>query len=213
LNFGRFAGALRANARQTIKPGAFILAYYTGNLQAASMTSDITQFIVDKPSEDVSVSTASPTPQQFYPETPTAPVSYQPVRLVAATTETQTRLPFTVVALIILLIILIIVVLHRLLSPEWKKRGLAGALADREWILYTRPGCGYCTKQMDVLGGGYSKRVVCVSGASTAAGSMSELEGPLKCKEVSGFPTWVNARTGKVKTGLRDRAELDAMLL
>lgn len=60
-------------------------------------------------------------------------------------------------------ILLILVIVYYIAAP----RGLSHRLAKHGWILFVRDGCGYCTKQMKVLGGSYSKLVECAPGGSS----------------------------------------------
>ena len=120
--------------------------------------------------------------------------------------------------LMALLIILLIVIVVCMLSMTFNRRGkkphsLARELAIRGWVLYTRPGCPYCTKQMRVLDVEvYPKQVVCIGKISSTSGTMPDSQGPYSCKNVEGFPFWVNEFTNVSRTGLQNRAQLEQML-
>jgi len=84
--------------------------------------------------------------------------------------------------IIVLIVVLLIWVYKQYIEKESfdtsKESQLGKALADRGWKLYTRKGCGYCDKQMKVLGGSYPKMIDCA--------------GNNKCDGIRAFPTWVN---------------------
>ena len=88
-------------------------------------------------------------------------------------------------------------------------RGLGDKLAARGWVLYTREGCGYCTKQMKVLGGEYPKRVEC-SMAGKCVNAYCDAP-PMTCGQITGYPTWVHAGTKAMKSGLQTRTSLEWM--
>ena len=117
-----------------------------------------------------------------------------------------------VAAVVVLVLVLVAYAFNRSESESEEKfapatDGLGGALAAAGWVLYTRPGCIYCEKQMDALGGaGYPKRVVCSGGAPKDA------QAPRPCSEVAAFPFWVNERRPELtRTGLQSREELRRM--
>jgi hypothetical protein len=163
------------------------------------------QFIVDSPP-------AAP-PQQFYAaqaqyyEAPGAAKAYQ----VVPTPPKGNGNSGVLIALLIVL--LVVAILYMCLKAQQYQggRSLGNALASCGWVLYTLPGCTYCTKQMDALGEAtYPKQVVC--GRSTASGTMSDSQGPYLCKNVQAFPFWVNEYTSATRTGLQDRKQLRQML-
>jgi hypothetical protein len=83
------------------------------------------------------------------------------------------------------------------------KNSLVAQLADAGWVLYTMSGCGYCTKQLSVLGvSAYPKQVHC-GGGKSVGGSLTETQGTKMCSDVPGFPHWVNTQTGQSKGGMQ----------
>ncbi len=115
-----------------------------------------------------------------------------------------------------------------LLAAWWGRRqqSLVTQLADKGWMLYTKPGCSYCTAQYAELGiydGTYPKQVVCgdapepvvlgPGGTRTIPvnPTLKQTLGPVPCRAVPGFPFWVNAKTGDQRTGLQRQSALKAM--
>ena len=83
------------------------------------------------------------------------------------------------------------------------------ALASAGWYLYTRPGCSWCHKQIDALGGSYANRIECgKDGASPAPPA-----GAPACTDpkISGYPFWYNATTGQSRTGFQNSEALLSM--
>ena len=141
--------------------------------------SDITQFVVDSPAAQ---------PQEYYTAPPPAVVYLAQPRVY----KEKKSSAWLLWAVLIVLIIVVAVAVDR-------RRNLARRLANRGWVLYTKPGCGYCTRQLAELGGPYPRQIDC-SGTN-----------PL-CAHISSFPTWVNSRTRDTRVGLQSREELLAML-
>ena len=115
----------------------------------------------------------------------------------------------------LLIVLLVFAILYLCLQAQQCQggRSLGNALASCGWVLYTRPGCSYCTKQMDALGEAtYPKQVVCAGSAASASGTMSDSQGPYLCKNVPAFPFWVNEYTSATRMGLQDRKQLHQML-
>jgi len=153
-----------------------------------------------------------PSRPAYAPQRPTAPPQgYAPAPLPGK--QSPPRGGASPNVLTALLIVLVVVAILYLAMQYWGGSSLGNALASCGWILYTRPGCGYCDKQMDALGENtYSKQVVCVGGASSAAGTMSDSQGPYLCKKVPAFPFWVNEYTSATRTGLQDKKQLHQMI-
>lgn len=104
-------------------------------------------------------------------------------------------------------IVLVIIILFYVLTPS--RGGISSKLAKNGWILYTRDGCGYCTKQLNELGGHYPKIVRCAQGGKLIKSDVDNP--PLTCGQITGFPTWVNTKTGDKKVGLQKHHDLESM--
>jgi hypothetical protein len=155
------------------------------------------QFIVDSPP-------AAP-PQQYY-EAPAAAKTYKVVPISPEGNGNSG-------VLTALLIVLLVVAILYLAMHYQGGRSLGNALASCGWVLYIRPGCPLCTKQMDALGEDtYPRQVVCFGSAASASGTMSDSQGPYLCDKVPGFPFWVNEYTSATRSGLQDRKQLRQML-
>ena len=100
-------------------------------------------------------------------------------------------------------IVLIIVIIYSTCFPKI----LASKLANRGWLLVSRDDCGYCKKQLAVLGGSYSKVAKCTPSGFT--GTTEKL--PFECEDVPGFPYWFNTRNGATKVGFQDKKALKGM--
>lgn len=74
-------------------------------------------------------------------------------------------------------------------------------LVNAGWKLYTRPGCGWCTAQIKLLG----------SYPATVCGTPA----PVACKDIKAFPHWRrgSGTSGVVETrdGMQDLAALEIM--
>jgi len=81
-------------------------------------------------------------------------------------------------------------------------------LAEMGWVLYTRPGCPWCEKQLDLLGGAFPATIVC-PGTDAA----KRFPGALSCDDpkVVGFPFWYNTKTKESRTGMQNVAALSAL--
>lgn len=104
-------------------------------------------------------------------------------------------------AFVTALLVVLLVVLIAWLFQRHRRAKLASRLARDGWVLYTRPGCGYCTKQAAVLGvKKYAREISCQLGSKGL------------CDKIKGFPHWYNMRTHASRTGLQTRRELEDML-
>jgi hypothetical protein len=162
------------------------------------------------PSYSVAPATYSE-PPTTYSAKPSAYSADAPGRLYNASARSPGGsyfMPAVVAALVLVLIVLLV--------ARQTSQGLANSLAARGWVLYTRPGCPYCTKQLDELGltgkKTYPRTVVCGSApALTGAGDGAKRAQPT-CEAVSGVPFWFNVRTAASRTGLQNRKALEHML-
>ena len=78
---------------------------------------------------------------------------------------------------------------------------LSAALGAGGWRLLVRPGCGFCHKQLALLGGAAPPGLPVVDCSGPGAG----------CAGVAAVPAWVNARTGAVRLGFLDAPALREM--
>jgi hypothetical protein len=104
-------------------------------------------------------------------------------------------------------VVLVIILLYYMMSPQ--RGGVSSKLAKKGWILYTRDGCGYCTKQLKELGGHYPKIVRCAQGGTLVKSDVNDP--PSTCAQITGFPTWINTKTGDKKVGFQKQHDLEAM--
>lgn len=154
----------------------------------------LSEFIVESPaaaSAPASAPAAAPamaTPQRFYPMPP-------PAAIFVASPKVKKSSNRLLIALVIVLVLVIAYAAMRF----WKKKSLGDHLASQGWVLYTKPGCGFCTKQLALLGARYPKTVVC-SGQNPA------------CKKIQAFPLWANVKTHKTRTGFQGQKQLEGML-
>lgn len=163
------------------------------------------RFVIDSP--------PAAGPQQFYAAASLPAKTYT----VVPTPPKRNGNAGVFTALLIVLLVFAILYLGLSALQYRGSRGLGDALASRGWVLYTRPGCAFCTKQVSALYPGgtenvYPKQVVCVGDAASASGSMSDSQGPYLCKNVPAFPFWANEYTTATRTGLQDRKQLRQML-
>ena len=158
--------------------------------------SGISQFIIDRSDDSQNAVASTSAPQQFSPPTT--------VYVAQVRTALFSRSSSVLAAILIVLLIVVIFYFAR-------RRTLARNLAACGWILYTRPGCGFCTKQIMTLGvKTYPKQIVCIG--STSLGGMSDSQGPYMCENVNAFPFWVNEFTNATRTGFQNREQLYQML-
>jgi hypothetical protein len=117
-----------------------------------------------------------------------------------------------------LLILAVVLVLFFALVPRGRvgagRRGfpLAEELAFAGWVLYGRPGCPWCARQLEALGTNqYPKMVTCEGEKGEYTGVLADGDIPLLCKNVQAFPLWVNATTGATRTGFQSVPQLEYM--
>lgn len=110
---------------------------------------------------------------------------------------------------IFFIIILVLVLL--ILFFMWFSKKLSRRLARAGWIVYYRYGCGYCTKQKEVLNNDFKQFIECDQYGNIIAGYTTNP--PISCSDpnIQGFPFWYNTRTGAVRFGLQDTSALEQM--
>lgn len=94
---------------------------------------------------------------------------------------------------------------------SWASTSLPRRLAAAGWVLYVQPRCAACKAQLAVLGGKYSKVVVCEGGRFLAAKKGARPVVP--CGQLTGTPTWVNSQTGATATGVQSALQLQMLLV
>ena len=112
----------------------------------------------------------------------------------------RTRYNISIAVIVIVLIAIIILLIFMITEPT-----IAQKLASNGWQVYYKPGCKYCDLQKSELGH-YPLSVVCDGNDQTANKSS------MACKDVTGFPYWVNIKTGKTKVGLQKKESLIRMI-
>lgn len=101
----------------------------------------------------------------------------------------------------VVLIIILSAVVHRWYiradRGDDKSMPLTVGLANKGWVLYSKPGCGACDAQKRLLGEPYLSTIEC--------------EGA-KCSGVTRrFPFWLNTTTDESRVGLQSLGSLAAM--
>jgi thiol-disulfide isomerase/thioredoxin len=106
-----------------------------------------------------------------------------------------------IVALLALLAALVIYILIK----NSDRDGFANGAPAGDWRLLYAPWCGFCKKQMALVGDWCRERpgrcVDCTRPENSAI-----------CTKANGYPTWLNEKTGAVLPGYRDAAALRAMV-
>lgn len=108
-------------------------------------------------------------------------------------------------------ILLLILILWQVARPRRRDRfdsaDISRRLASKGWIFLAMPGCHFCKLQKDLLPN--YPRVLEVSKGKIVGGYTSTP--PVDISGVTGFPTWINAKTKEKKVGLQKEADLEGM--
>lgn len=147
---------------------------------------------------------AVPTKQPLQGPPTALPTTYYSPPTNGSDDDSQATMRVLVTAMAIVLIILL---LYFIMAP---RRSLSSRLARCGWVLYVRDGCGYCSRQMDILNGHYPKIVEC--GKDGTQVNTTCANPPFQCSQVSGFPYWANTVTKETKVGLQKQGDLEKML-
>lgn len=115
-------------------------------------------------------------------------------------------------ALVVLVIVAAYYLWRRARGPKGPQKGLGQALADAGWVVVLRDGCGWCTKQLAVLGGAYPRYVECAKGGPAYHGVSAAEKAKLPACGTVGTPYWANVKTGQKAPGYQDAAKLHALL-
>ena len=102
-----------------------------------------------------------------------------------------------------ILVVLLILVIFCMVYFGCSGRALSAKLCKSGWILFVRPGCSFCDKQLRALGGNpFPRQITC--GASAGASKA--------CSKIPAFPFWINSRTGDTRVGFQNQIRLLEML-
>jgi hypothetical protein len=122
-------------------------------------------------------------------------------------------------AVYIAVVVLILIILGFILySSSTKTKNNSNfkpspSLADKGWVVYMRPGCGWCDKQKNTLAeSGMSYQYVACGQLGDAPGGESVSAPSNKpCDSVRGFPLWYNKLTKEEKPGYLDLNKINAL--
>lgn len=113
---------------------------------------------------------------------------------------------------IAVLVMFVIVILFVLYAPgPWnnndfehmKNQSLAKNLSETGWLLYTKHGCPWCTKQLAEFPENEYADLPVIECA---------LPGNPYCAGVNAFPTWKNRKTGETVSGYKPKSALADMV-
>ena len=137
----------------------------------------------------------------------------------AAPVGSAQMLKILLLSMAIVVIIVVVAVVHLRRKARRFGRALAadlvGArLAQLGWILYTRPGCPWCDRQMAELGGIYPAHIECTGDTAAVAAEVAKYPGAIACDDpkVVGFPFWLNTKTQDTRAGMQKQADLEQMI-
>ena len=85
-------------------------------------------------------------------------------------------------------------------APRPREPSLGDRLKGAGWVLYHTPGCGFCVRQLELLGG-KDARVPMVNCEERRD----------QCAGVGSFPTWRNSKSGAQRVGYQDKRQLMEM--
>jgi hypothetical protein len=118
----------------------------------------------------------------------------------------------------LLAVLAIVVMVYYATKPANRKRGeVSSGLMKNGWILYTRPGCGFCDQQKSLLGNKFLNSAGNVIDCSTQNMPNPPLKTPgtstPQCGDprIVGYPFWYSNQTGGIKIGLQDADQLRRM--
>jgi len=117
-----------------------------------------------------------------------------------------------IVASILLATVVVMVAAILYIMFSGSSTAVGTRLSRGGWIVYYLRGCGYCTKQKELLGGrsppGYSF-VECDMKGNQVGGQAP----PIPCGHpiIKGYPFWFNVRTKETRAGLQSLSVLKSM--
>jgi len=137
----------------------------------------------------------------------------------AAPMGSSQLLKILLLSMVIVVVIVVVAVVH--LRRKARRFGraiaadlVAASLAQQGWILYTRPGCPWCDRQMAALGGIYPAHIECTGDAAAVAAEVAKYPGAIACDDpkIVGFPFWLNTKTKDTRAGMQQLADLEKMI-
>lgn len=116
----------------------------------------------------------------------------------------------------LLVVFVVVVAVYYATKPRRPRGQVSDGLERNGWILYTRPGCGFCDQQKNLLGQKFlndAGNVVDCDPKKTERHSERPGKGIPHCGDgrIVGYPFWFNRKTGGIKIGLQDAAQLRSM--
>lgn len=125
----------------------------------------------------------------------------------------QVKILYLVAAVIFLLIVYIIFTQKNDNNSEGTAK--ADNFNDKGWIVFTRPGCSWCHKQMEELKSTPFKYVECAPPGKQPghhqSGTLIAAPANRPCTGLDGFPTWYNVKSGKTVSGFKTVEQLNAL--
>lgn len=123
----------------------------------------------------------------------------------------NTKILVSVVISIAVIVVSIIMICHHM--PSVTSSSVSTRLAQGGWVVYYRQGCGYCTAQKQVLAWGNKQPhnyIECDMRGKQVGGLFPP---PVPCNSptITGFPFWLNTRTGETRAGLQSINALNTM--
>jgi hypothetical protein len=119
------------------------------------------------------------------------------------------------IAVIILVLVIVGFILYSQSTKTKKSNNFSPepSLSDKGWIVYMRPGCGWCDKQKNTLAesGLNYQYVACGQLGQVPNGELISAPSSKPCESVRGFPLWYNRLTKEEKPGYLDLAKVKAL--
>lgn len=109
----------------------------------------------------------------------------------------------------ILFVVIILIIIVLIYYAYKTVQNLEGKLEKSGWTLYSRVGCPYCVKQMDLIPE-FKNYVQYNKDGSKVIHSYTKSP-PLSFKDLKGVPHWYNTKTRDTRTGFQDYQSLTEM--
>jgi len=140
---------------------------------------------------------------------------------VDSTEQRPSKAP-TSLAIGLLAVVAIVLLIYFSVRPNQPKGGTSKGLQRNGWVLYTRPGCGFCDKQRTLLGSKFLNTQGNVTdcgssvarGAPVLTGGSNPAPAPAPvCGDprIVAYPFWYCKTTGEIRVGLQDANQLREM--
>jgi len=114
--------------------------------------------------------------------------------------------------------IAIILIVYYSTKPNKPKKHVSEGLQKNGWLLYTRPGCGFCDKQKALLGNKFLNTPgnVIDCGSSASSRVLQDRGDPAPAPlcgdpRIVGYPFWYCKSTAEIRVGLQDASQLRGM--